>query len=119
MVEYAVRLGLALGSDINQTNNFDRKNYFYADLPKGYQITQDLHPVCVGGSLTIKTEAGEKRIRIHHIHMEEDAGKSIHDMAPRSSWIDLNRAGVPLLEIVTEPDMRSAAEVDAFMTGMR
>lgn len=118
-VEYAVRLGLALGSEINQTNNFDRKNYFYADLPKGYQITQDLRPVCVGGNLTIRTEAGEKPIRIHHIHMEEDAGKSIHDMAPRSSWIDLNRAGVPLLEIVTEPDMRSAAEVDAFMTGMR
>lgn len=118
-VEYAVRLGLALGSEINQTNNFDRKNYFYADLPKGYQITQDLRPVCVGGNLTIKTESGEKPIRIHHIHMEEDAGKSIHDMAPRSSWIDLNRAGVPLLEIVTEPDMRSAAEVDAFMTGMR
>lgn len=118
-VEYAVRLGLALGSEINQTNNFDRKNYFYADLPKGYQITQDLRPVCVGGNLQIKTDKGEKSIRIHHIHMEEDAGKSIHDMAPRSSWIDLNRAGVPLLEIVTEPDMRSAAEVDAFMTRMR
>lgn len=118
-VEYAVRLGLALGSEINQTNNFDRKNYFYADLPKGYQITQDLRPVCVGGNLKIKTDKGEKSIRIHHIHMEEDAGKSIHDMAPRSSWIDLNRAGVPLLEIVTEPDMRSGAEVDAFMTGMR
>lgn len=118
-VEYAVRLGLALGSEINQTNNFDRKNYFYADLPKGYQITQDLRPVCIGGHLQIKTEAGEKAIRIHHIHMEEDAGKSIHDMAPGASWIDLNRAGVPLLEIVTEPDMRSGAEVDAFMTGMR
>jgi len=118
-VEFAVRLGLALGSEINQTNNFDRKNYFYADLPKGYQITQDLKPVCVGGGLDITTEVGTKRIRLHHIHMEEDAGKSIHDMAPRSSWIDLNRAGVPLLEIVTEPDMRSATEVDVFMTRMR
>lgn len=118
-VEYAVRLGLALGSTINPTNNFDRKNYFYADLPKGYQITQDLKPVCVGGSLAIATEAARKVIRIHHIHMEEDAGKSIHDMAPNASWIDLNRAGVPLLEIVTEPDMRSAAEVDTFMNSMR
>lgn len=118
-VEYAVRIGLALGSEINQLNNFDRKNYFYADLPKGYQITQDLRPVCVGGALTIQVDDQPKTIRIHHIHMEEDAGKSIHDMAPKSSFIDLNRAGVPLLEIVTEPDMRSAAEVDTFMTSMR
>lgn len=118
-IEFAVRLGLALDSRINLRNAFDRKNYFYADLPKGYQITQDRLPICVGGVLNITTKAGKKEIRIHHIHMEEDAGKSIHDGDPLDSLIDLNRAGVPLLEIVTEPDLRSADEVDACMTTMR
>lgn len=118
-IELAVRLGLALGSEINLLNAFDRKNYFYADLPKGYQITQDKVPICVGGALEIKTQEGSKRIHIHHIHMEEDAGKSMHDTDATDSFIDLNRAGVPLLEIVSEPDLRSADEVDAFMTGMR
>lgn len=118
-VEFAVRLGLALGSQINLTNAFDRKNYFYADLPKGYQITQDKTPVCVGGSLEIRVGEGLKTIRIHHIHMEEDAGKSIHDAHDVYSMIDLNRAGTPLLEIVSEPDLRSAEEVDAYMSAMR
>ncbi len=119
-IEYAVKLGLALGSKISPTNNFDRKNYFYADLPKGYQITQDRMPICIGGGMDVETEAGGKRhIRMHHIHMEEDAGKSIHDIAPDASFIDLNRAGVPLLEVVTEPDFRSAQEVDVFMNAMR
>ncbi|HHM20480.1 MAG TPA: Asp-tRNA(Asn)/Glu-tRNA(Gln) amidotransferase subunit GatB [Bacteroidetes bacterium] len=119
-VEYAVRLSLALGSQINRRNCFDRKNYFYLDLPKGYQITQDKYPVSTGGGITIKTAGGqEKYIRIHHIHMEEDAGKSIHDQDPRHSLIDLNRAGTPLLEIVTEPDLRSGREVAALMTAMR
>ncbi|WP_421946984.1 Asp-tRNA(Asn)/Glu-tRNA(Gln) amidotransferase subunit GatB [Phaeodactylibacter xiamenensis] len=118
-VEYAIKLGLALGSKINMVNAFDRKNYFYADLPKGYQITQDRKPICIGGQLKITTEAGEKAIRIHHIHMEEDAGKSIHETDGPYSQIDLNRAGVPLLEIVSEPDLRSAEEVDAYMTAMR
>lgn len=118
-VAHAVRLGLALGSTINQRNCFDRKNYFYLDLPKGYQITQDKYPVCVGGGLNISLKGQERYIRLHHIHMEEDAGKSIHDSAPRHSLIDLNRAGTPLLEIVTEPDLRSGEEVDAFMTSMR
>ena len=118
-IEYAVRLGLALNCEINRISAFDRKNYFYADLPKGYQITQDKKPICTGGSLKIKTSAGEKIIRLHHIHMEEDAGKSIHDQDPSVSFIDLNRAGTPLLEIVTEPDFRSGEEVDAFMTAMR
>lgn len=118
-IEYAVRLGLALGSRINLISYFDRKNYFYADLPKGYQITQDNQPICIGGTLDIETEAGKKTIRIHHIHMEEDAGKSMHDMEPKNSYIDLNRAGVPLLEIVSEPDLRSAEEVDAYMSAMR
>lgn len=118
-IEFAVRLGLALGCQINMHNAFDRKNYFYADLPKGYQITQDKLPICVGGVLNITTKDGEKEIRIHHIHMEEDAGKSIHDADAFDSLIDLNRAGVPLLEIVSEPDLRSADEVDAYMTAMR
>lgn len=118
-VEYAIKLGLALGSKINLVNSFDRKNYFYADLPKGYQITQDRQPICVGGQLKINVDGQEKTVRIHHIHMEEDAGKSMHDTDGPFSLIDLNRAGVPLLEIVTEPDLRSAEEVDAFMTAMR
>ncbi len=118
-VEYAVQLGLALGCEIQRHNTFDRKNYFYADLPKGYQITQDRRPICVGGALQIPSAEGEKSIRIHHIHMEEDAGKSIHDQDPQHSLVDLNRAGVPLLEIVTEPDLRSPEEVDALMTAMR
>lgn len=114
-----IKLGLALGSKINRHNRFDRKNYFYADLPKGYQITQDAEPICIGGLLPIKMKEGWKNIRIHHVHMEEDAGKSIHDQHPDYSLIDLNRAGVPLLELVSEPDLRSADEVDAFMTAMR
>jgi len=118
-VEFAVRLGLALGCKINPRNAFDRKNYFYADLPKGYQITQDKEPICIGGELKVKVGEEWKTIRLHHIHMEEDAGKSVHDINPKHSLIDLNRAGVPLLEIVTEPDLRSPEEVDAFMSGMR
>lgn len=118
-IEYAIKLGLALGSEINKESAFDRKNYFYADLPKGYQITQDRAPICVGGAFALRLKEGEKVIRIHHIHMEEDAGKSIHDTDGPYSFIDLNRAGVPLLEIVTEPDFRSAEEVDVFMNGIR
>lgn len=118
-VALALRLGLALGCRLNRQNYFDRKNYFYADLPKGYQVTQDHRPICVGGVLPIRLGEQWKEVRIHHIHMEEDAGKSMHDQDPRFSFIDLNRAGVPLLEVVTEPDLRSAEEVDAFMTGMR
>lgn len=118
-VEYAVRLGLALDSEINLHSAFDRKNYFYADLPKGYQITQDRSPICIGGHLKVKVGDEEKNIRIHHVHMEEDAGKSMHDSEDAYSYIDLNRAGVPLLEIVSEPDLRSAEEVDAYMSAMR
>ncbi len=118
-VEFAVRLGLALNCEINPRNTFDRKNYFYADLPKGYQITQDASPICLGGNLEIKVGEEKKTIRLHHIHMEEDAGKLIHDIDPDHSLVDLNRAGVPLLEIVTEPDFRSAEEVDVFMNAMR
>ncbi|MCB0633925.1 MAG: Asp-tRNA(Asn)/Glu-tRNA(Gln) amidotransferase subunit GatB, partial [Lewinella sp.] len=91
----------------------------YADLPKGYQITQDRSPICIGGSLNITVGDTAKAIRIHHVHMEEDAGKSMHDSDDAFSYIDLNRAGVPLLEIVSEPDLRSAEEVDAYMSAMR
>lgn len=118
-VAFAVRLGLALGCHINLTNTFDRKNYFYADLPKGYQITQDKLPICVGGGLTIQTAQGPKYVALHHIHMEEDAGKSIHDQDPNATLVDLNRAGTPLLEIVTMPELNNGEEVDAFMSAMR
>ena len=121
-VEYAVKLGLALDCEINRRSHFDRKNYFYADLPKGFQTTQDRAPVCLGGSIALKTETGQRSnpiIRIHHIHLEEDAGKSMHDQSPQHSMIDLNRAGVPLLEIVSEPDLRGPEEVAAYMEEIR
>ena len=119
-VEYAVKMGLACNSTINLNNTFARKNYFYADLPKGYQITQDLKPICLHGAVQVKLANGNtKAIAIHHIHMEEDAGKSMHDNHSEDSLIDLNRAGVPLIEIVTEPDMRSSEEAGQFLTETR
>ncbi len=118
-LQYGVRLGLAVGSDITYENQFARKNYFYADLPKGYQITQDKTPLCIGGKITIKKENGTKDIGITRIHMEEDSGKSIHDLDPFHTLIDLNRAGVPLLEIVSEPDIRSAQEAYDYLTEVR
>ena len=118
-IDYAIRLGLAIGSKINRKNYFDRKNYSYPDLPKGYQITQDKEPICIGGEVPIFVKGEWKKIGIHHIHMEEDAGKSIHDQNPNHTLVDLNRAGTPLLEIVTDPDLRSADEVEALMSGMR
>lgn len=120
IIRYATKLGLALNCKINQHNFFDRKNYFYADLPKGYQITQDNEPICIGGSLKIRLENGaEKDILLNRIHMEEDAGKSIHDLDPAYSYIDLNRAGVPLLEVVTEPMISSGEEAAAYLTELR
>jgi len=120
MVEYAVKMGLACNCSINLNNSFARKNYFYADLPKGYQITQDHMPVCLGGSVLVRLANGTtKNLAIHHIHMEEDAGKSMHDNHYADSLIDLNRAGVPLIEIVSEPDMRSAEEAGQFLTEIR
>jgi aspartyl-tRNA(Asn)/glutamyl-tRNA(Gln) amidotransferase subunit B len=119
-VEYAVKMGLACNCSINLNNNFARKNYFYADLPKGYQITQDHAPICLGGHVPVKLADGTvKDIAIHHIHMEEDAGKSMHDQHLADSLIDLNRAGVPLLEIVTQPEMHSAEEAGQFLTETR
>jgi aspartyl-tRNA(Asn)/glutamyl-tRNA(Gln) amidotransferase subunit B len=120
MVEYAVKMGLACNSTINLENTFARKNYFYADLPKGYQITQDQQPICIGGYLPLRMADGtEKTIALHHIHMEDDAGKSMHDQHDDDSLIDLNRAGVPLIEIVTEPDMRSSEEAGLLLTELR
>ena len=118
-VEFAIKMGFALNCPINQINHFDRKNYFYPDLPKGYQISQDNRPICGAGYLPITVNGEKRKIGIHHIHMEEDAGKSIHDQDPHYSMIDLNRAGVPLLEIVTQPDMRSGEETTAFLNEMR
>jgi aspartyl-tRNA(Asn)/glutamyl-tRNA(Gln) amidotransferase subunit B len=123
-VEYAVRLGLACGCSISERTIFDRKNYFYPDLPKGYQISQDKAPICVGGSvpITIKgkgNELVERVIRFHHIHLEEDAGKSVHDGNAISTQLDYNRAGTPLVEMVSEPDLRSAEETGAFVSEVR
>jgi len=119
-VSYAVKMGLACHCTINLNNHFARKNYFYADLPKGYQISQDLAPICLGGHVTVKLADGSKKdIAIHHIHLEEDAGKSMHDQHNSDSLIDLNRAGVPLIEIVSEPDLRSAEEAGQYLTEIR
>ncbi len=120
VIEFAVKLGLACKCTIREVNEYARKNYFYADLPKGYQITQDKTPICTGGFITIKkTDGTEKEIAITRIHMEEDAGKSIHDQDPFDTLIDLNRAGVALLEIVSEPEMRSSDEAYAYLTEVR
>ncbi|MFZ2208128.1 MAG: Asp-tRNA(Asn)/Glu-tRNA(Gln) amidotransferase subunit GatB [Porticoccaceae bacterium] len=114
-VEMAIRFGLAVDAEINPVSVFERKNYFYPDLPKGYQTTQLAHPIVGPGHLDIELADGrEKRIRIHHAHLEEDAGKSLHEDFHGLSGIDLNRAGTPLIEIVTEPDLRNAEEAVAF-----
>ena len=113
-VQCAIRLGLALGSRIAPRSVFDRKNYFYPDLPKGYQISQFEHPVVQGGEVAFFVEGEKKTVRLVRAHLEEDAGKSLHEDFHGMSGIDLNRAGMPLLEIVTEPDMRSSAEAVAY-----
>ena len=118
-IELAVKLGTALNCEIEQHNYFARKNYFYPDLPKGYQVSQHTAPICKGGQLYIETTDGNKYVQLNRIHMEEDAGKSIHDANENYSCIDLNRAGVPLLEIVTEPVIHSADEAFAFLTELR
>lgn len=120
VVEYAIKMGLASNCQINTNTRFDRKNYFYADLPKGFQTTQDSQPICHSGFIDVKTDdQGIRRIRIHRIHMEDDAGKSMHDQDDFDSLIDLNRAGVPLIEIVSEPDIRSATEAAAYLNEIR
>lgn len=118
-VEYAIRLGLACNCEIEKDNYFARKNYFYPDLPKGYQISQHTTPICKGGYVTIKTASGTRDVQLNRIHMEEDAGKSIHDMDENYTCIDLNRAGTPLVEMVTEPDLFSAEEAWQYVTEVR
>ena len=118
-IGFAVKLGLACHSGIEKQNYFARKNYFYPDLPKGYQVSQHTTPICKGGYVSIKTEAGEKNVQLNRIHMEEDAGKSMHDVYENETALDYNRAGVPLLEIVTEPDLRSGDEASAYLTELR
>lgn len=120
VIEYAVKMGIACHSEIREWNEYARKNYFYADLPKGYQITQDTTPICNGGHVTIKKEDGSvKKIGVTRIHMEEDAGKSIHDQDPFNTLVDLNRAGVALIEIVSEPDLRSSDEAYSYLIEVR
>ncbi|MEQ1793789.1 MAG: Asp-tRNA(Asn)/Glu-tRNA(Gln) amidotransferase GatCAB subunit B, partial [Nitrospira sp.] len=118
-VEMAVRAGLALNCTIAASNLFARKNYFYPDLPKGYQISQYEAPICEHGWIEVAGSEGPKRVRIRRAHLEEDAGKSVHVAGSNGSRVDLNRAGTPLLEIVTEPDLRSADEVVSYLKGLR
>jgi aspartyl-tRNA(Asn)/glutamyl-tRNA(Gln) amidotransferase subunit B len=117
-VEYTVAAGLALHCNISRFSTFERKNYFYPDLPKAYQISQLEYPLCVGGYLDIKTEAGDKRINLNRIHLEEDAGKLVH-AASGGTYVDYNRGSIPLIEIVTEPDLRSADEALTFLESLK
>lgn len=119
VVEYAIALGCATNCEINKHCRFDRKNYFYPDNPQNYQISQLYAPICVNGKMVIETEDGEKTIGIHEMHMEEDAGKLIHDEQENVSYVDYNRSGVPLIEVVSEPDMRNAKEVIAYLEKLK
>ncbi len=119
VVEYAIRTGLATNCEITQYNKFDRKNYFYPDLPKAYQVSQLYLPICRNGHIDIEVNGVKKSIGIHEIHMEEDAGKLIHDPWDDCTLVDYNRCGVPLLEIVSEPDFRSGEEVIAYLTKLK
>lgn len=122
-VAFAIKMGLACGCEINQHTFFDRKNYFYADLPKGYQTSQDKYPICIGGGVKIRLREGkqfrESTVQLHHIHLEEDAGKSIHDLSDTQTYLDYNRAGTPLIEIVSEPCIRSGEEAGAYLNEIR
>jgi aspartyl-tRNA(Asn)/glutamyl-tRNA(Gln) amidotransferase subunit B len=118
-ISYAIKIGLACNCTITRHNYFARKNYFYPDLPKGYQLSQHTTPICQGGFVTIRTQEGTRDIRLNRIHMEEDAGKSLHDVDDKNTCVDYNRAGVPLVEIVTEPDLHSGDEAYAYLTELR
>ncbi|HEX8313509.1 MAG TPA: Asp-tRNA(Asn)/Glu-tRNA(Gln) amidotransferase GatCAB subunit B, partial [Flavisolibacter sp.] len=118
-IRLAITLGLATNSEIVQQNYFARKNYFYPDLPKGYQISQHTTPICKGGSVEISVGNERRSVRLNRIHIEEDAGKSIHNGTNQYTQLDFNRAGTALLEIVTEPDLRSPDEAAAFVTTLR
>jgi len=117
-VRLALRAGLALGCTIDRASRFDRKNYFYCDLPKGYQITQYARPIAVGGGLELPAELGGRTVRLRRIHLEEDAGKAIHDRGD-ATLVDLNRAGVPLIEIVCEPDLATSQEAHAYLSALK
>ncbi|NSL89100.1 Asp-tRNA(Asn)/Glu-tRNA(Gln) amidotransferase subunit GatB [Chitinophaga sp. Mgbs1] len=117
--EYAIKLGLACHCEIEKDNYFARKNYFYPDLPKGYQVSQHTAPICKGGYVSISTDAGNRDIQLNRIHLEEDAGKLLHDQDPANSYVDYNRAGVPLVEIVSEPDLHTSDEAYAYLTELR
>lgn len=119
VLNMAIKMGMACGCEITRVNQFARKNYFYADLPKGYQISQDKTPICVGGQVEIEVNGVKKSVGLTRIHMEEDAGKNNHELDPFFSLVDLNRAGVPLIEIVSEPDIRSSDEAYAYLTEIR
>lgn len=118
-VELAIKMGLVCNCEISTYNYFARKNYFYADLPKGYQISQHTTPICIGGTINIPTTNGIRAVKLTRIHLEEDAGKSIHDLDDALTFLDFNRAGMPLIEIVSEPDMHSAEEAAAYLTEIR
>ena len=118
-IEFAIKMGLACHCEIEKQNYFARKNYFYPDLPKGYQVSQHTTPICKGGFVKIKSEKIEKKIRLNRIHMEEDAGKSLHDVDENNTCVDYNRAGTPLIEIVSEPDIRSSDEAYSYLTELR
>ena len=118
-VEFAVKMGIACGCEIEGINYFARKNYFYPDLPKGYQITQHTTPICKNGFVRIRVAGHERNVRLNRIHLEEDAGKSLHEVDENNTALDYNRAGVPLIEIVSEPDMHSSDEAYAYVTELR
>ena len=118
-IEFAIKMGLACHCNIERQNYFARKNYFYPDLPKGYQVSQHTTPICKEGFVKIRASGEEKKIRLNRIHMEEDAGKSLHDIDADSTCIDFNRAGTPLIEIVSEPDIRSSDEAYSYLTELR
>ncbi|MGE0045647.1 MAG: Asp-tRNA(Asn)/Glu-tRNA(Gln) amidotransferase GatCAB subunit B, partial [Hyphomonadaceae bacterium] len=118
-VEQAIRTGLGLKAEINHFSRFDRKNYFYPDLPQGYQISQYQHPIVGEGEVEIEADDEAIIVRIERLHLEQDAGKSIHDLSPTETFVDLNRAGVALMEIVSRPDMRSSKEAGAYFNKLR
>src|SRR5215467_2434921 len=109
-IEFAIKMGLACHCEIVKGNYFARKNYFYPDLPKGYQLSQHTTPICKGGFVMIKVDDAESKIHLNRIHLEEDAGKSLHDIDLQNTSVDFHRAGVPLIEVVSEPDIRSGEE---------
>ena len=119
LIHYIIKMGLATNCSIAPKSIFARKNYFYPDLPKGYQISQFETPICEGGHIDIEVEGYSKNIGITRIHMEEDAGKSIHDQDPYNTLVDLNRAGTPLIEIVSEPDLRTPQEAYAYLSKIK